>query len=30
MGNTQLTTTQTQVLQHALSHNSGRINWFPS
>ena len=29
MGNTQLTTTQTQVLQHALSHNSGRINWFP-
>ena len=29
MGNTQLTTTQTQVLQHALDHNSGRINWFP-
>ena len=29
MGNTQLTTTQTQVLQHALNHNSGRINWFP-
>ena len=29
MGNTQLTTTQTQVLQHALDHNNGRINWFP-
>ena len=29
MGNTQLTTTQTQVLQHALDHNSGRIDWFP-
>ena len=29
MGTTQLTTTQTQVLQHALDHNSGRINWFP-
>ena len=25
----QLTSTQTQVLQHALNHNSGRINWFP-
>ena len=25
----QLTSTQTQVLQHALDHNSGRINWFP-
>ena len=29
MSITQLTTTQTQVLQHALDHNSGRINWFP-
>jgi hypothetical protein len=29
MGTTQLTTTQTQVLQHALDHNSGRIDWFP-
>jgi hypothetical protein len=29
MGITQLTTTQTQVLQHALDHNSGRIDWFP-
>jgi len=25
----QLTTTQTQVLQHALDHNDGRIEWFP-
>ncbi len=25
----QLTTTQTQVLQHALDHNDGRIDWFP-
>ncbi len=25
----QLTSTQTQVLQHALDHNGGRINWFP-
>lgn len=25
----QLTSTQTQVLQHALEHNGGRINWFP-
>jgi hypothetical protein len=25
----QLTSTQTQVLQHALDHNSGRIDWFP-
>lgn len=29
MSTTQLTTTQTQVLQHALDHNNGRINWFP-
>lgn len=29
MSTIQLTTTQTQVLQHALDHNSGRINWFP-
>ena len=29
MSTTQLTTTQTQVLQHALDHNSGRIDWFP-
>ena len=29
MGNTQLTTTQTQVRQHALDHNNGRIDWFP-
>ena len=29
MGTTQLTTTQTQVLQHALDYNSGRIDWFP-
>jgi hypothetical protein len=29
MGTTQLTTTQTQVLLHALDHNSGRIDWFP-
>jgi len=26
----QLTTTQTQVLQHALDHNHGRIDWFPA
>ena len=25
----QLTTTQAQVLQHALDHNDGRIEWFP-
>lgn len=25
----QLTTTQTQVLQHALDHNKGQIIWFP-
>ncbi len=25
----QLTSTQTQVLQHALNHSSGRIDWFP-
>jgi len=25
----QLTTTQTLVLQHALDHNNGRIDWFP-
>ena len=25
----QLTTTQTQVLQHALDHNDGRVEWFP-
>jgi len=25
----QLTATQTQVLQHALDHNDGRIDWFP-
>jgi hypothetical protein len=25
----QLTTTQTLVLQHALDHNDGRIDWFP-
>ena len=25
----QLTATQTQVLQHALDHNEGRIDWFP-
>ena len=25
----QLTATQTQVLQHALDHNDGRIEWFP-
>lgn len=25
----QLTTTQTQVLQHALDHNHGQIIWFP-
>lgn len=25
----QLTTTQTQVLQHALEHNDGRVEWFP-
>ncbi|NDP39277.1 MAG: DUF3489 domain-containing protein [Rhodoferax sp.] len=29
MASTQLTTTQTQVLQHALDHNDGRIDWFP-
>ena len=29
MSNTQLTSTQTQVLQHAIDHSSGRINWFP-
>ena len=29
MSNTQLTSTQTQVLQHAIDHTSGRINWFP-
>ncbi len=29
MSNTQLTNTQTQVLQHAIDHSSGRINWFP-
>ena len=29
MGTTQLTRTQAQVLQHALDHNSGRIDWFP-
>ncbi len=29
MNTIQLTSTQTQVLQHALDHNSGRINWFP-
>jgi hypothetical protein len=25
----QLTTTQAQVLQHAMDHNDGRIEWFP-
>jgi hypothetical protein len=25
----QLTTTQTQVLQHALDHNDGQVVWFP-
>lgn len=25
----QLTTTQAQVLQHAVDHNDGRIEWFP-
>ena len=29
MSTAQLTSTQTQVLQHALDHNGGRINWFP-
>ena len=29
MSNTQLTSTQTQVLQHAIDHSSGRIDWFP-
>ena len=29
MSTIQLTSTQTQVLKHALDHNSGRINWFP-
>ena len=29
MSSTQLTSTQTQVLQHAIDHSSGRINWFP-
>ncbi len=28
MSTIQLTSTQTQVLQHALDHNGGRINWF--
>jgi len=29
MSTRQLTSTQTQVLQHAVDHNSGRIDWFP-
>jgi Protein of unknown function (DUF3489) len=29
MSTIQLTTTQAQVLQHALDHNDGRIEWFP-
>ena len=29
MSTPQLTSTQTQVLQHALDYNSGRIDWFP-
>ena len=29
MATIQLTATQTQVLQHALDHNDGRIEWFP-
>ena len=29
MSTLQLTSTQTQVLQHALDHTSGRIDWFP-
>jgi hypothetical protein len=29
MTTSQLIATQTQVLQHALDHNDGRIDWFP-